>query len=126
MKLGVLQKAILSEKAYKLMEKGIYTFFIKRDASKNDVKTSVEKMFSVNVQRVNISKVSSKQKRIAKTRKTATVGGGKKAIVQLKKGQTISSLSPKAETKSSKKSKGLERSQREKDIQKVSPEGKEG
>lgn len=122
MKLGVLQKAILSEKAYKLMEKGIYTFFIKRDANKNDVKETVEKMFSVDVQRVNISRVSSKQKRVAKTRKTVSVGGGKKAIVQLKKGQVISSLSPKAETKSKK----VKNSPREKDVQKVSPERKEG
>lgn len=98
----VLQKAILSEKAYQLMEKGIYTFFVSKAASKEDVKNMVQKMFSVSVKKVNVAMVGSKQKKIAKTRKTVTVGGGKKAIVYLKAGQTISALSPKTEEKTKK------------------------
>ncbi|MBI2599260.1 50S ribosomal protein L23 [Candidatus Curtissbacteria bacterium] len=117
---NTLQKAILSEKAYQLMEKGIYTFFIAKKASKKDVKNSVEKMFSVNVEKVNISKSGSKQKRIAKTKKTVTVGGSKKALVYLKAGQSIAALSPKTEAKSKKG-----KDSKEKDVQKVSPEGKE-
>ncbi|MDO8487280.1 MAG: 50S ribosomal protein L23 [Candidatus Curtissbacteria bacterium] len=117
----ILQKAILSEKAYRLMEKGIYTFFVSKSASKKDVKNSIEKMFSVSVKKVNVAGISSKQKKIAKTRKTVTVGGGKKAIVYLKAGQTISVLSPKTESKTKKTKKTGE-----KDIEKVSVEGKEG
>ncbi len=117
----VLQKAILSEKAYRLMEKGIYTFFVSKSASKENIKDMVEKMFSVNVVKVNVSRVGSKQKKIAKTRKTVTVGGGKKAIVYLKAGQTIAALSPKTESKAKKTKKTGE-----KDIEKVSVEGKEG
>lgn len=117
---NILQKAVLSEKAYQLMEKGVYTFFIAKKASKKDVKNSVEKMFSVNVAKVNIAKSVTNQKRIAKTRKTVTVGGSKKALVYLKAGQTISALSPKTESKVKKtKSSG------EKDIEKISAEGKE-
>lgn len=117
----VLQKAILSEKAYGQMGKGIYTFLVAKAASKEDVKHQVEKMFSVTVKKVNVSTVSAKQKRIAKTRKTVTIGGGKKAVVYLLAGQSISALSPKLETKTKKiKSTG------EKDVEKVSPEGKEG
>lgn len=117
----VLQKAILSEKAYRLMEKGIYTFFVSKAASKEDVKDMVQNMFSVSVKKVNVAMVGSKQKKIAKTRKTVTVGGGKKAIVYLKAGQTISVLSPKTESKVKKTKKTGE-----KDVEKVSVEGKEG
>ncbi len=117
----VLQKAILSEKAYRLMEKGIYTFFVAKAASKEDVKDMVQKMFSVSVKKVNVAMVGSKQKKITKTRKTVTVGGGKKAIVYLKAGQTISVLSPKTEEKTKKTKKTGE-----KDVEKVSVEGKEG
>lgn len=117
----VLQKPILSEKAYRLMEKGIYTFFISKAASKEDVKNSIEKMFSVSVKKINVLGIGAKQKRIAKTRKTVTVGGGKKAIVYLKAGQTISALSPKTEAKNKKA-----KSAKEKDIQIESAEGKEG
>lgn len=117
----VLQKAILSEKAYRLMEKGIYTFLVSKAASKEDVKNMVQKMFSVSVKKVNVSMVGSKQKKIAKTRKTVSVGGGKKAIVYLKAGQTISALSPKTEEKTKKTKKTGE-----KDVEKVSVEGKEG
>ncbi len=117
----VLQKPILSEKAYQLMEKGIYTFFVSKAASKEDVKNSIEKMFSVSVKKINVLGIGAKQKRIAKTRKTVTVGGGKKAIVYLKAGQTISVLSPKAQSKVKKtKITG------EKDVEKISVEGKEG
>lgn len=118
---NILQKAVLSEKAYRLMEKGVYTFFVAQSASKDDVKNSIEKMFSVKVKKVNVSKLAAKQKRVTKTKKTVLVGGGKKAIVYLMAGQTISALSPKNETKT-KKAKGSN----EKDIQKVLPEGKEG
>ena len=127
---NVLQKAVLSEKAYRLMEKGVYTFFVASNASKNNIKDSVEKMFSVNVEKVNVSKAGAKQKKIAKTRKTVLVGGGKKAIVYLAAGHTIAVLFRKTgaivEKAKTAKAEGPERSRREKDIQIESAEGKEG
>ncbi|MEX2028706.1 MAG: 50S ribosomal protein L23 [Candidatus Curtissbacteria bacterium] len=117
----VLQKAVLSEKAYAQMEKGIYTFLIAKAASKEDVKNQIEKMFSVTVKKVNVSGISPKQRKIAKTRKTVTIGGGKKAVVYLASGQSISALSPKSQAKTKKtKSTG------EKDVEKITVEGKEG
>ncbi len=117
----VLEKAILSEKAYQQMTKGIYTFLVSGATSKNDIKNQVEKLFSVKVLKVNVLKVSPKQKKIAKTRKTVLVGGAKKAVVYLKAGQIIAALSPKTEAKV-KKAKNT----KEKDIQIESVEGKEG
>lgn len=117
---NIIQKAILSEKAYKQMEKGIYTFLVEKHATKKDVSAAVKNQFAVEPVKVNISRILPKSKRVTGTRKHTLVGGGKKAIVVLKSGQSISILSPKPQ--SAKKPKG---SAKEKDIQKVSAEGKE-
>ena len=118
----IIQKSILSEKAYKQMESGIYTFLVGQMATKKEVAQAVKRQFSVDVAKVNIISKVKKAKRIGRTRKFTEVGGGKKAIVYLASGQNISALSPKSkkETKTSKKSSG------EKDVQKIKAEGKEG
>jgi len=105
----VIQKAILSEKAYSLMDKGIYTFLIDKRAGKAEVAKAVKKQFSVDVKKVNISSFAPKQKRIQNTRKTVTVGGGKKAIVWLASGQTIELLTPKSEKKKKNKKESKEK-----------------
>ncbi len=118
----VIIKALLTEKAHAQMAKSTYAFLVNKKANKQDVKNAVKSAFSVDVVNVNIISIKPKQKRIAKTRKFTMVGGGKKAIVYLKAGQTISVLSPTTETKEKKvKSKSAE-----KDVQKVKVEGKEG
>ncbi|OGD83623.1 50S ribosomal protein L23 [Candidatus Curtissbacteria bacterium RBG_13_40_7] len=115
---SIIQKAILSEKAYKLMEKGAYIFLVTQEATKEKIAKSVAGQFSVKVKKVNIVKTASKRKRIGRTRKSTLVGGGKKAIVWLEPGQTIAMLSPKSKEKSKSKKK-------EKEAEKVQAEGKE-
>ena len=106
----VIKKALLSEKAYKLMERGIYTFLVDDRANKDEIGNAINKQFGVKVKKVNILKYAAKSKRIMFTRKTALVGGGKKALVFLEGGQTIPLLSPKTESKKSKsKDKGEEK-----------------
>lgn len=118
----VIIKAILTEKAHTQMAKGVYTFMVNQKANKKDVKNAIKSAFSVDVVNVNVISTQPKQKRVAKTRKFTMIGGGKKAIVYLKAGQTISALSPTTEVKE-KKVKGKNT---EKDVQKVKVEGKEG
>jgi len=77
----VIKKAILSEKAYKQMEKSIYTFLVDARSTKDQIEKQVEKQFSVEVQKVNVATRAFKTKRIARTRKETKTGGGKKAIV---------------------------------------------
>lgn len=104
MKTNIIKKAIISEKAYKGMEHGVFTFLIEKTASKNDVANAVKKYFSVSAVKVNITSISAKKKRVNKTRKFVEVGGGKKAVVWLKSGQTISALTAKTDSgKSNKK-----------------------
>jgi len=114
----IIQKSILSEKAYKQMEAGIYTFMVNQQATKQLIARAIKKQFSVDVERVNVASKIAKAKRVGKTRKFTTVGGGKKAIVYLAAGQNIAMLSPKTKKEI--------KSGREKDVQKTSPEGKEG
>lgn len=99
MKPQIIKKAIISEKAYQQMENSIYTFLIDKSAAKKAVAEAVKKTFSVDVVKVNITSISQKKKRVNKTRKFVGVGGGKKALVWLKSGQTISALSPKTDSK---------------------------
>lgn len=118
----IIQKSILSEKAYKQMEAGIYTFLVDPRANKDQIAQAIKNQFAVDVAKVNVTAKPKKAKRIGKTRKFTRVGGGKKAIVYLAAGQNIAALSPKTkkEIKGSKKSSG------EKDVQKIKAEGKEG
>lgn len=86
------------------MEKGVYVFLVESRARKQEIKRSIESQFKVDVIKVNTQAFPKKSKRIANTRKYTLTGGGKRAIVYLKSGQTIALLSPKTEkpTKSKK------------------------
>src|SRR3989344_7277115 len=100
---SLIEKALQSEKAYKQMASGVYTFVVAQSAKKKQIAQLVEKQFSVKVKRVNIAKFAPKRKRVGKTRKTTAVGGGKKAIVYLKEGQEIAMFMPKKTEKNKKK-----------------------
>src|SRR3990167_5650304 len=91
----VIKQAVLSEKTYRQMEDGKYTFLVNRYADKKAIAGAVENQFSVKVTKVNVLTKPSKTKRIAKTRKTVKTASGKKAVVYLQKGQSITMLSPK-------------------------------
>jgi large subunit ribosomal protein L23 len=84
----VLLAPVVSEKSYAQIEAtNTYSFRVHPDAHKTQVRQAVEELFDVKVLRVNISKVQSKPKRrgLHKGRKP----GWKKAIVQLRQGDSI-------------------------------------
>ena len=83
----VLLAPIVSEKSYSLIDDNKYSFRIHQDAHKTQVRQAVEELFGVKVERVNIVKVQSKPKRRGMTRGQRP--GWKKAIVQLRAGDTI-------------------------------------
>ena len=83
----VLIAPVVSEKSYGLIAQNRYTFKVHQDAHKTQVRQAVEELFDVKVVAVNIIKVQAKPKR-----RGATEGirpGWKKAIVQLKPGDSI-------------------------------------
>jgi large subunit ribosomal protein L23 len=78
---------IVSEKSYHGSVRGTYTFRVHNDAHKTQIRQAVEELFEVNVVRVNVIKVQPKPKRRGQIR--GRKPGWKKAIVQLKTGQSI-------------------------------------
>ena len=83
----ILISPIVSEKSYSLIAERKYTFRVHKNAHKTQIRQAVEQLFEVKVQSVNISKVQSKPKRRGATKGTRP--GWKKAIVQLREGNTI-------------------------------------
>ena len=78
---------MITEKSTNLSEMNKIVFKVNRSSNKKSVKKSIEKIFKVNVVKVNIINKQSRVK-IAKGKKIK-VRGYKKAIVTLKKGQNI-------------------------------------
>jgi large subunit ribosomal protein L23 len=78
---------IVSEKSYSGSVHGSYTFRVHSDAHKTQIRQAVEELFEVDVVRVNVLKVQPKPRRRGAIR--GHKPGWKKAIVQLKDGQTI-------------------------------------
>ena len=83
----VLLAPVVSEKSYALIEDRKYSFRVHKEAHKTQVRQAVEEAFGVKVERVNIVHVKSKPKRRGLTRGKRP--GWKKAIVQLREGETI-------------------------------------
>ncbi len=78
---------VITEKSTNLSDQNKIVFKINKNANKKSVKKSIEKIFKVNVIKVNII---NKKTRIKLTRgRKVKVTGYKKAIITLKKGQSI-------------------------------------
>ena len=77
----------ITEKATSLSEFNKIVFTVHKGANKNSIKKSIEKIFKVNVIKINTINQKGKTK-FVKNKKTVKPGY-KKAIVTLKKGQSI-------------------------------------
>tara|TARA_B100001093_G_C26020306_1_gene673608 strand:- start:166 stop:459 length:294 start_codon:yes stop_codon:yes gene_type:complete len=78
---------LITEKSTNLSEQNKIVFKVPTKANKKSLKNSVEKIFKVNVIKINII---NKQNRTKLTRgRKIKVSGFKKAIITLKKGQSI-------------------------------------
>ena len=78
---------IVTEKSTNLSEQNKIVFKVPNSSNKKIIKTSIEKIFKVNVTKVNIINKQTRNK-VSRGRKVK-VKGYKKAIITLKKGQTI-------------------------------------
>ena len=78
---------LVTEKSTNLSEQNKIVFKVPSKANKKNIKNNIEKIFKVNVTKVNII---NKQNRAKLTRgRKVKVSGFKKAIITLKKGQSI-------------------------------------
>ena len=78
---------VVTEKSTNQSEQNKIVFKVNKKANKKSIKKSIEKIFKVNVIKINTINIRSKTK-IVRNRK-AVKSGYKKAIVTLKKGQSI-------------------------------------
>jgi large subunit ribosomal protein L23 len=83
----VLLAPVVSEKSYSLIGDRKYSFRVHKDAHKTQIRQAVEELFEVKVERVNVVQVRPKPKRRGMHRGTRP--GWKKAVVQLREGDTI-------------------------------------
>ena len=80
-------RPIITEKATILSEQNKTVFKVHKKANKINIKKNIEKLFKVNVIKVNI--INTKTKKKIKQGKQSKKPGYKKAIITLKKGQSI-------------------------------------
>ena len=78
----IILKPVLTEKAYDGIASKKYTFYVKKDANKTQIKLAVEKVFGVQVASVNTVTCKGKLKRMG--RNEGYTPDRKKAIVTLK------------------------------------------
>lgn len=89
--MSILMRPLVTEKVSAMNEKGKYGFIVDINANKVEIKNAVEKMYGVNVEKVNTLSVMGKQK--VRYTKAGVLAGRKpnykKAIVTLAQGEVI-------------------------------------
>jgi len=89
--MSILKRPLVTEKVSALNEKGKYGFIVDVNANKVEIKQAVEKMYGVNVEKVNTINLMGKLK--TRYTKAGVLAGRKpnykKAIVTLAQGEVI-------------------------------------
>jgi large subunit ribosomal protein L23 len=86
---SVILKPRITEKAVGQSENNVYTFVVKRDATKYQVRDAVKTLYKVTPVKVNIVNKKPAERMVGSRNRTKHVAGMKKAYVYLKKGETI-------------------------------------
>ena len=87
---NILVSPVMTEKATEAGSLNQYAFKVVKEANRLQVKEAIERQFDVNVVKVNILNVKPKFKADRSRRgKAKRIPGYKKAIVHVKKGETL-------------------------------------
>ena len=86
--LDIILAPIITEKSAGMEAEGKYAIKVANTANKTEIKQAIEKKFNVKVMAVNVTNSHPKKKRVGKY--TGMTSKYKKAVVTLKKGDTIS------------------------------------
>ena len=79
----------ITEKGAYLSADGAYVFNVNVSANKTTIKAAIKKIYNVTPRKVNVVTVPRKVVATRSTNRKGSTGGGKKAYVFLKKGETI-------------------------------------
>ena len=82
-----IKSPVITEKATIMSEQNKTVFKVHPSANKKNIKKNIEKIFKVKVTKINIINIKSKYK--LRQGRTSVKKGYKKAIITLKKGQSI-------------------------------------
>lgn len=85
--ISIIIRPLITEKAIAANEAGKYAFVVRKSATKNEVRKTIESLYGVKVAQVNIINKPAKIKRFRNIK--GKQSGYKKAIVTLKKGEKI-------------------------------------
>ena len=83
----VLLAPVVSEKAYGLLDENKYTFLVRKDANKTEIKIAVEQVFGVRV--LNVNTLNRQGKRLRTRTGFGKRKDTKRAIVSLVEGDRI-------------------------------------
>lgn len=86
---SVIIRPRITEKAVMGTEKGVYTFLVRKDATKYQVRDAVKQLFSVTPMKVNIVNKAPARRLAGLRGRKVKEAGYKKAYVYLKPGETI-------------------------------------
>jgi len=75
--------------APRITEKGCYVFNVAQGANKNQIAQAIKTIFKVTPRKIAVVTIPRKTVITRGTNRTGIAGGGKKAYVYLKKGETI-------------------------------------
>lgn len=95
MKTDIVLKPLLNEKSYREISNSKFTFEIPTKLNKIELKKIIEDKYKVNVLDIRTVSTRGKKKRIGYTRNFKIASAKKKAIISLKKGQTLEGFSVK-------------------------------
>jgi large subunit ribosomal protein L23 len=79
----------LTEKSVKLGDNNVYTFQVKRSATKFMVRDAIKALYNVTPVKINIVNKKPAERMVGSRSRTKHVAGVKKAYVYLKKGESI-------------------------------------
>ena len=83
----IIKNPRITEKASFMAEQDVYTFDITQSANKTEIKKAIFALYKIHPFKVNVLTVP--KKNIMSKGKAGTKGGGRKALVYLKKGDKI-------------------------------------
>jgi len=83
----IILAPVVSEKSYDLMETGVYTFKVRKGASKPEIRDAIEAIWGVEVLKVNTLNRKGKATRTRGTNRRSSKPDSKRAIVTLAAGE---------------------------------------
>jgi len=85
----IIEKPIITEKSMDATRDGSYTFLVKKDCTKREIKIAVSEQFKVHPVSVKTIILKGKKRKVGKKRMEVQKSSIKKAIVKLKDGEKI-------------------------------------